>query len=362
MAVVQYFVPHFFNRAGKPVVNALQKVLDMPMAMDMDILTIETPYSKESLTMANTLTLKQLHQEHKGKVSDKWPLYINEYDRLFSCYRDLEIRLLEIGTQNGGSLEIWAKYFSNAKQIVGCDINQKCEQLRYKDNHVAVVVCDANSNECEQRILQHSPAFDIIIDDGSHKTSDIVRSFARYFPRLNDGGIYIAEDLHCSYWYHFEGGLHNPFSSIAFFKRLSDIVNYEHWRNNKSRNNLLNDFELTYGVGFNDVDLARVHSVEFINSLCVIRKLPPEENLLGKRTVVGEEELVTTGIHQLNATSIQDSATYIRDEESIDVIKLIQRIGLLNQAVTERDEKIASLNQSLAECEKQIANLNPQEG
>ena len=142
--------------------------------------------------------LHQLYAEHAGKVSDKWSLYLTEYDRLFDDCRDKPIRLLEIGIQNGGSLEIWSKYFSNATALIGCDINPDCGRLSYDDPRVAVVIGDANAPDVCEQVFQRSPQFDIIIDDGSHLSSDIIKSFALYFPRVVEGGIFIAEDLHCS--------------------------------------------------------------------------------------------------------------------------------------------------------------------
>ena len=134
----------------------------------------------------------------------------------------MPLRLLEIGIQNGGSLEIWPKFFPNAQQIVGCDIRPECARLTYRNPRISVVVGDANSDEAQAAVLAHSAIFDVIIDDGSHASSDIVRSFARYFPHLSDGGIFVVEDLHCSYWKEFDGGLFDPFSSVNFFKRLAD--------------------------------------------------------------------------------------------------------------------------------------------
>ena len=63
-------------------------------------------------------TLAKIYHDHRGKVSDKWALYISEYDRLFYPLRDREINVLEIGVQNGGSLEIWATYFEKAKKVI----------------------------------------------------------------------------------------------------------------------------------------------------------------------------------------------------------------------------------------------------
>jgi O-antigen biosynthesis protein len=303
-------------------------------------------------------SIRQLHEEHRGKVSDKWSLYLDEWDRIFDAYRNLPIRLLEIGIQNGGSLEVWGKVFPNAERIVGCDVDKRCGVLRYDDPRITVVIGDVNSDDSQQRILQESAAFDIIIDDGSHKSSDIVRSFARYLPCLNDGGIYVAEDLHSSYWEYYEGGLYNPYSSVAFFKRLADIVNFEHWRNNRPRKYLLKEFTKNFSVDFDDYELARIHSIEFINSMCIIRKLPPQNNVIGKRIIAGTEESATSGWHKLNSTSIFDMSMDIREGEDLDVFALEANVGMLAQAVTERNGRIVGLNQAVAERDSQIAGLN----
>ncbi|TIN50291.1 MAG: class I SAM-dependent methyltransferase, partial [Mesorhizobium sp.] len=62
-------------------------------------------------------------------MSDKWSIYLSTYDHIFSEYRDRPVRILEVGVQNGGSLEIWQKYFPNAEIIVGCDVNLACGNL-----------------------------------------------------------------------------------------------------------------------------------------------------------------------------------------------------------------------------------------
>jgi O-antigen biosynthesis protein len=232
-------------------------------------------------------SLRDLFAAHTGKVSDKWDIYISEYDRLFQPYRDQPVRLLEIGIQNGGSLEVWCKYFAKAKRIVGSDIDPACEQLAFDDPKIAVVVADANTNDAERRILTESDGFNLIIDDGSHQSGDIVRSFARYFKHVADGGLYIAEDLHCSYWQDFEGGIFQPYSSIAFFKQLTDAINHEHWGIAKTRCEVLVDFETHYQAKFDEDSLAEIHSIEFINSICVVKKKRTPSNVLGTRNISG---------------------------------------------------------------------------
>ena len=243
----------------------------------------------------NNNLLDKLYDEHDGKVSDKWSLYIAEYDRIFNEYRTKPIRMLEIGVQNGGSLEIWSQYFPYARKIVGCDVNPYCSSLKYEDERIVIVTGNANSPSTKRLILQHCSEFDIIVDDGSHLSSDIVKSFTEYFPNIVDGGVFVVEDLHCSYWREFEGGLFEPFSSVAFFKRLVDVLNHEHWGVDKSREELFNGFREKYGIGLDEALLEQVHSVEFINSMCVVKKCRHENNSLGIRRVAGRVESVVKG-------------------------------------------------------------------
>jgi glycosyltransferase involved in cell wall biosynthesis len=245
-------------------------------------------------------TLRELYAEHTGKVSDKWSLYLREYDRLFTQFRDRPVRMLEIGIQNGGSLEIWAKYFADAAAFVGCDINPDCAKLSYDDPRIHVIVGDANLPETMAEVLDVSAAFDIIIDDGSHHSGDIVKSFALYFPSLAEGGVFVAEDLHCSYWGPYQGGLFDPYASMTFFKRLADVINHEHWGIARPRADLLRGIFDHYECVVEAEVLAQIHSVEFVNSMCVIRKSPPAENGLGFRMVAGTEEPVIAGLREVN--------------------------------------------------------------
>ena len=68
------------------------------------------------------MKLKDLYQKHSGKVSQKWSIYLNQYEEKLNHYKKLPIKLLEIGIENGGSLEIYSKYFPNAEIILGCDL------------------------------------------------------------------------------------------------------------------------------------------------------------------------------------------------------------------------------------------------
>lgn len=229
-------------------------------------------------------------QRDIGNASDKWSLYLSEYERLFASYASQVVNLLEIGVQNGGSMEVWASYFAEGSKIVGCDINPLCAALQFESHALQLVIGDINHADTQSNIFSRTPAFDIVIDDGSHTSPDIIQTFCALFGRVNDGGLYVVEDLHCSYWQRFGGGLHHPRSAYAFFKALIDVCNHEHWGVDIDPATYL--AQLGFDVGDLSQHLAHIHSVEFINSLCVVRKQAPAQNVLGLRVVRGSLEVV----------------------------------------------------------------------
>lgn len=243
--------------------------------------------------------IKDLYQNHSGKVSDKWPIYLDKYEEKLSYYQKLPVKLFEIGILNGGSLEIFSKYFLNAELILGCDIDPNCKKLDYEESNIKVIIGDVNSDVIKKEVIKHSK-FDIILDDGSHNSNDVVGAFCNYFNHLKDDGLFIIEDLHCSYWREHRGGLFYPISSISFFKKLVDIINHEHWGVNKKKEWLLRGFTSNYKIDVENLALDQIHSIEFVNSLCFIKKKSSKYNKLGKRIVTGESAIVVTDRKKLN--------------------------------------------------------------
>lgn len=251
--------------------------------------------------------LRQLYANHKDKTTDKWELYLDSYDEILLPYREKKIKILEIGIQNGGSLEIWSRYFKNAELILGCDIDEGCGRLRYEDVRIKVIVGDANTAFTQEQILQTSQSFDLIFDDGSHRSGDIIASFIAYFPFLNEGGLFIIEDLHCSYWERFQGGIFAPHSSINFLKRLADVINFEHWGVIGVRSDVLRSLGEVIDRPVSERELASIFSVEFRNSMCFVRKRSAADARLGTRVIAGTDALVCPLVLDLNGGSLADS-------------------------------------------------------
>jgi len=166
--------------------------------------------------------------------SDKWGShnYTLHYEAHFAAFRDQEINLLEIGIggyedQSGGgeSLKMWNDYFPRAS-IFALDLYDK---QAHATKRIKIYQGRQNDRELLQAISAEAGGFNIIIDDGSHYSADVITSFNVLFPLLREGGLYVVEDTQASYWSHF-GGCHinidSPQYTMGFFKSLVHGLNH----------------------------------------------------------------------------------------------------------------------------------------
>ena len=72
--------------------------------------------------------LLEIYAENTGAKVHKWHHYIPIYDRYFSRYRSTKVKFLEIGVNNGGSLQMWRKYLGPDAVLCGIDINPDCSR------------------------------------------------------------------------------------------------------------------------------------------------------------------------------------------------------------------------------------------
>ena len=154
------------------------------------------------------MKLTDIHTQFKtdkGTAHD----YIGWYEQTFSDRRTDEMNVLEIGVLFGGSLKMWEYYFENSNIYGVENFSQEDGQWHYQYEPVDgdAVMEDVNSHEritlfnfdCENvnHIQEHfgDLKFDIIIDDANHKLTQQMKNVENYIPYLNDGGIYICEDV-----------------------------------------------------------------------------------------------------------------------------------------------------------------------
>ena len=225
--------------------------------------------------------LAELFFSSEGKVSDKWEQFLAIYDLELKSFVDgnQPVRLLEIGVQNGGSLELWSAYLPPGSTIVGLDIDPAVEALRFEGDVRAHCVDVNDIRRIEEALGDQT--FDIVIDDGSHRSSDIIAAFQILFSKIRPGGKYIVEDLHASYWASHEGGFRLASSAIEHFKNLVDALNADHFQPDPR----LSD-ETRAQLTRANRHLARI---SFYDSVVVVEKLCAEKTIPFRRLFGGRK-------------------------------------------------------------------------
>jgi demethylmacrocin O-methyltransferase len=196
--------------------------------------------------------------------SDKWGIhrYTPHYERHFAHVRDREMLVIELGiggyaedNEGGASLRMWKWFFARA-QVVGVDIQDKS----FVDEHRITSYRGSQTNrELMRRIVRRFGEPTIVIDDGSHRSSHVIKSFEVLFPMLADGGLYVIEDLQTSYWPAWGGSLdpNDPDTSMAMVKRLLDGLNHEEF------------LDESYAPSYTDLHVVAVHCY---HNLVIIEK------------------------------------------------------------------------------------------
>ena len=214
-------------------------------------------------------TYKEIFNSQRNFNSDKWEHYFDIYDHLLGKFYESKVNYLEIGVQNGGSLEIAKKLFASDSLIIGMDIDPNCKRLEGKVAN-QIIIGSQVDDVALSKVSKFAP-LDIIIDDGSHIQSHMIVTFLKLFPLISQNGIYIIEDTHTNYSpEHQESFL--GIGLYDYFKGLSERLNIDfinsHYR--KDRYKLpRNERSSIHQIP----DIVRdIFSIEFFDSVIAIKK------------------------------------------------------------------------------------------
>ena len=170
--------------------------------------------------------LEKFFYEKGNRNSYKWNHYLEIYDKHLSRFRNNNINILEFGVYDGGSLQMWKKYFGEKSNVFGVDIDKRCKE--YEEDRIKIFIGDQENKDFLLKLSQDIPALDILIDDGGHTMNQQINTFEVMFNHLKFGGIYICEDLHTSYWGRFGGGYNKPNTFIEYSKKFIDDLHRWH--------------------------------------------------------------------------------------------------------------------------------------
>lgn len=196
------------------------------------------------------------HAAPGSRFITKYENYFGIYDRYLEPLRDRPITMIEIGVQHGGSLQMWKEYLHPDSTVVGIDIYAACK--KYETDGIRVFIGDQSDPEFLASVITEIGPVDYILDDGSHIPRHQNASFEYLFHHgLKDGGVYICEDCHTSYWPRYGGGVRKSGTFIEFAKVIADDINYWHMEDK---------------LGTPNWRTQMVESVEFYSSVVAFRK------------------------------------------------------------------------------------------
>ena len=193
----------------------------------------------------------------------------HRYDRFYPLFleslREQEFNMLEVGVWGGGSLQLWEEYFPKA-YIHGVDINY--DSYKGSSKRFTLHNLDQSRPEDLKQMVDTIPKCKFIIDDGSHHPYHQFITFIKLFDELlEDGGVYIIEDIECNYWNNPKSNIYGyeigHFNTLDYFKNTLDQINSEF----SNKQNHLN-----------------ISTVTFAHNCIIITKQTPEETTISNRT------------------------------------------------------------------------------
>jgi hypothetical protein len=157
-------------------------------------------------------------------TSTKWDNYFLVYEKHLSQYIGKEIIFVEVGIRNGGSLEMWRKYFGDQARIIGIDINE--EALKLNNEGYEIYIGDQSSQLFWDEFYKKVGKIDVLLDDGEHTNKAQYTTFINAVRNTNDDGAVLIEDVCGSYRKQF--GNPHPFNFINVSKRIVDRIQANH--------------------------------------------------------------------------------------------------------------------------------------
>jgi len=172
--------------------------------------------------------LEAYFEANEARLIHKWMHYFDIYDRHFAPFRGRPVNVLEFGVSHGGSLQMWKHYFGRSAHITGVDINPAC--ARFIEDQIDVEIGDQEDRAFLRKLGDKLGHIDVLIEDGGHTATQQIATFEELWPRISNGGVFLMEDLHTSYWENYGGGYKRPGTFIEYAKDLIDQQHAWHSR------------------------------------------------------------------------------------------------------------------------------------
>lgn len=153
----------------------------------------------------------------------KWEHYFPVYETHLSRFINTDVTLFEIGVLGGGSLQMWKQFLGPRANIVGLEIDPNCKN--FEDRSISVEIGDQGSEQFLSDVVMKHGLPDIVIDDGSHINSDIMKTLLFFQDKMPKNASYIIEDCHALFHEAWEG---NPDAQGTLFDWVREQFSVMH--------------------------------------------------------------------------------------------------------------------------------------
>ena len=202
---------------------------------------------------SNNLNFEEVFKYFECNKAKEFPKYKKEghgyskfYEQYLSLLKNKKLNILEIGSFAGASAASFSKYFP-LSTVYCLDIN--LTNFKFTSKNIKVFGLDISKKSMIKsfykkiKISNVDEYFDIIIDDGSHKLSDILISLNTFFKNLKPGGFYIVEEYKYPNFFSHLNDCHE--------KKIEEILNLIK-NKKKFKSNILSDQMIDYLLNFTD--------------------------------------------------------------------------------------------------------------
>ena len=176
----------------------LPKIIDLDKFVDKSGLNETADLSKLfdffNSDKGNQFENQYAHPSKRTPAKIKGHGYGNFYQKYFENLKSNNLNILEIGSFHGNASAAMFFYFKKSKFFAG-DIFP--DLFRYRSNRIKnFYVNSSDEDSIQKNIIDKFPNnFDIIIEDAGHFLKDQIISLFMLFKKLNNGGLFIVEEL-----------------------------------------------------------------------------------------------------------------------------------------------------------------------
>ena len=215
---------------------------------------------------------QDVHRHDESKLVNKFSHYHPIYERELSDLRNKSLTIFEIGVSQGGSLQMWKRFFGPYSTIIGIDVSERTK--KHEEERIHVRIGDQSDEKFLDGIIKEFGTPDVVIDDGSHIMKHVTKSFRYLYPRISKNGVYIVEDLYTAYLKEFGGGIDSPNNFVNISKDFVDQL----YACDVKGSELIPDF-----ISYNTI------SINFYNGIIVFRRgnlHPVVHELIGNPDII----------------------------------------------------------------------------